>query len=85
MNGYRAVFSNNLPSNITKGTGTDLSAMIFGNFNDLVIGQWGGLEVLVDPFTQATTGVTRYVINSYFDVAVLRAASFSASDEIDNS
>ena len=31
LNGYRAAVTNQLPSNLTKGTGTNLSAMIFGN------------------------------------------------------
>ena len=74
VNGYPLVVSNNVPSDLTKGSGTSLSALIFGNFNDIVIGQWGGIEVLVDPFTQATTAVTRYVINSFFDVAVLEGS-----------
>lgn len=83
VNGYPVGVSNLVPSNLTKGTGTALSALIFGNFNDLVIGQWGGLEVLVDPYTQATSGIVRMVINMYADVAVLHAASFSATQDID--
>jgi HK97 family phage major capsid protein len=83
VNGYPVGITNLVPSNLTKGTGTGLSALIFGNFNDLIIGQWGGLEVLVDPFTQATAGITRMVINVYADVAVLRPTSFSATQDID--
>lgn len=83
VNGYPVGVTNLVPDDLTKGTGTALSALIFGNFNDLIIGQWGGLEVLVDPFTQATSGMTRMVINVYADVAVLRAESFSATQDID--
>lgn len=83
VNGYQVGISNLVPDDLAKGTGTGLSALIFGNFNDLVIGQWGGLEVLVDPYTQATSGMTRMVINVYVDVAVLRAGSFSATQDID--
>jgi HK97 family phage major capsid protein len=83
LNGYNIVFSNNVPSTLAKGgSGNVLSALIFGNFNDLVIGQWGGIEVLVDPYTQARTGTTRYIINSFHDVAVLRAQSFAAIVDI---
>ena len=78
LNGHRVVISNNVPSDLTKGMGSALSAVIFGNFNDLVVGQWGGIEVLVDPYTSATTATTRFIINSFFDVAVLRAQSFAA-------
>lgn len=83
VNGYPVGVTNLVPDDLTKGTGTALSALIFGNFNDLVIAQWGGLEVLVDPFTQATSGMTRMVINVYADIAVLRAESFSATADID--
>lgn len=83
LNGYQVGVSNLVPSDLSKGTGTGLSPLIFGNFNDLVIGQWGGLEVLVDPYTQATSGLVRMVINIYADVAVLRPDSFSATKDID--
>jgi HK97 family phage major capsid protein len=48
VNGYNAYASNVLPNNGTKGTGSNLSTMIFGNFNDMVVGMWGNLDVLVD-------------------------------------
>lgn len=83
VNGYPVGVSNLVPSSLSKGTGSGLSALIFGNFNDLVIGQWGGLEVLVDPYTQATSGIVRMIINMYADVAVLHPESFSATQDID--
>lgn len=83
VNGYPVGVTNLVPDDLTKGTGTALSALIFGNFNDLIVAQWGGLEVLVDPFTQATSGMTRMVINVYADIAVLHAESFSATQDID--
>lgn len=76
--GYGAYSSNSVPSDLTKGTGTNLSAIVFGNFNDLVIGQWGGLDLIVDPYTLATQGKVKLVINSYWDVLVRRAKSFAA-------
>ena len=47
--GRRFEISNNVPSNLTKGTGSDLSAVIYGNFADLLIGLYGTLEILVAP------------------------------------
>ena len=43
--------SNNVPSNLIKGTGSNLSAVIYGNFADLLIGLYGTLEILLDPYT----------------------------------
>lgn len=50
--------------------------IIFGNFSDLVIGQWGGIDLTVDPYTQAANGKVRLVINAYFDAKPRRADSF---------
>lgn len=50
--------------------------VIYGNFNDLVIGQWGGIDLTVDPYTQAANGKVRLVINAYFDCKPRRAESF---------
>ena len=50
INGYPMYRSNQVPSNLTKGSGTNLSAVIFGDFSSLVIGMWGALEVLVNPY-----------------------------------
>jgi len=46
--------------------------LILGDFSELTIGQWGGIEVLVDPFTQAVNGTVRLVVNAYFDYFVRR-------------
>lgn len=78
LNGYPAAVSTQVPSNLTKGTGTSLSAIIFGDFSSLIIGQWGGLDMIVDPYTQATSSLVRIIINSWWDVGVRHAESFAA-------
>lgn len=83
--GYPVYSSTLVPANLTKGTGSSLSAYIVGDWSELVIAQWGGIDLLADPFTQATNGLIRIIINGYFDVNVMHAASFSASDDIDPS
>lgn len=78
LNGYRAAISNQVPGNLTKGTGTDLSAILFGNWADLVMGLWGGLDLLVDPFTGASSGKVRVVAFQSVDFALRHAESFAA-------
>jgi HK97 family phage major capsid protein/HK97 family phage prohead protease len=78
VNGYRAVVSNQVPSNLTKGSGTNLSAIIFGNWNDLIVGQWGTLDLMVDPYTASTSGTVRVVALQDVDIAVRHPESFSA-------
>lgn len=77
--GYQAVTSNSVPSDLTKGTSVAVaSAIIFGNWSQLIIGMWGGLDILLDPYTGATSGTKRVVALQDVDVAVRTAASFAA-------
>jgi HK97 family phage major capsid protein len=52
--------------------------LICGDFRDYVIGQWGAIDVTVDPYSQATNGKIRLVVNAYFDAKPRRAEAFSA-------
>lgn len=81
VNGYKALTSNQVPSNLTKGTGTALSAMIFGNWADLVIGLWGTLDLTVDPYTGSTAGTLRVVALQDADIGVRHAESFAAIED----
>ena len=74
--GYRLVTSNQVPSNLTKGSGTNLHAMIFGNWAELLIGQWAGIDLVVDPYSGAKNALVTLVINSWWDIAARHAASF---------
>lgn len=78
VNGYSAMATTNVPSDLTKGSGTDLSAIIFGNFNDLILANWGGLDVMVNPYTKSKDGIVEIVVNMFADAAVRRAQSFAA-------
>ena len=79
VNGYNAAVSNQVPSNLTKGTSTGVaSAIIFGNWSDLIIGQWGTLDLMVDPYSGSTSGTVRVVALQDVDIAVRNAVSFSA-------
>lgn len=77
--GARAVVSNQVPSNLTKGTSSGVcSAIAFGNWADLIIGMWGVLDLMVDPYSNSTSGTVRVVALQDVDVAVRHAESFSA-------
>ena len=51
---------------------------IYGDFANLAIGQWSGIDITVDPFTKAKDGQVRLVVNAYFDAKVLRPTAFVA-------
>lgn len=83
LNGYQAAVTNAVPGNITKGTGTNLSAIIFGNFADLIIGMWGGLDLQVDPYSAGDSGAVIVRAFQDVDVAVRHAESFAAMQDAD--
>jgi len=79
VNGYRAAASGNVPANLTKGTSSGVcSAIIFGNWADLVIGRWGGLDLLTDPYAMSTSGGVRVIALLDCDFGIRHAASFAA-------
>jgi len=84
INGYRAAVSNNVPSNLTKGTSTTVcSAAIFGsNWSDLIIGFFGGADVTVDPYTKADTGQVKITLNQFADSGVRQPASFATISDL---
>ena len=78
LNGYPAHVSNQVPSDLVKGGSSTCSAIIFGNFSDLIVGEWGALDVLVDPYTGGAAGTVRVRVLQDVDVAVRHAQSFAA-------
>jgi HK97 family phage major capsid protein len=66
MNGYKAIVSNQC-------TAGDL---YFGNFSDLLVGMWGGLDILVDPYTNSKSGTILIRAIQSMDVAVRHPVSF---------
>jgi HK97 family phage major capsid protein len=82
MLGYRAFVSNNIASNLTKGSGSSLSAAFFGRPSDIIIGQWGGVEVLVDPFSAITTGTVRLRVFQTVDVGIRYASAWCVASDI---
>ncbi len=77
--GYRAEASTNVPSNLTKGTSTTIcSAIIFGNWQELLIGQWNALDIIVDPYRLKKQGMIELTSYVSLDIAVRHGASFAA-------
>lgn len=78
VNGYNAYATSLVPANLTKGAyGTGLTALLFGNWGDLVIAQWGAIDIMVDPYTGSTSGTVRIVALQDLDIKPRHAASFA--------
>ena len=72
VNGYPAYVTNVF---------TD-DTVIFGDFSALMYGQWGGLDLLVNPYSLDTYAQIRVVIAGYFDMALRHGQSFSRINDL---
>lgn len=82
-NGYDVAISNSIPSTLTKGTASQVcSALIFGNFEEVLVGGWGGLQFIVDPLTEKDKRVIEIAAFAYHDVFVRRPECFAAIADI---
>lgn len=82
INGYSFARSNQVPSNLTKGTSTDCSAVIYGNWSDLVIAEWGVMEILPNPYgTGFAAGSIQLRALQSVDINARHVASFAAKTD----
>ena len=70
MNGYRALASNQL--NVT-------NQMLFGKFSDLIIGIWGGLDLLTDPYSLASSYQIKVIVNIMTNICLRYGPAFCYS------
>ena len=74
MNGYPVLVSNVVATGLQAGVNE--YGIVFGNWADFIVGQWGSFDLTIDNISQAVNGNVRVIINAYFDAKVRRAASF---------
>jgi len=81
--GYPMAFTSNVPTTLDPGDGgNDASALIFGDFSQLMIAQFGAPSILVDPYSGSKAGTVRMVLHAELDVGVRNAVSFGITDEV---
>lgn len=71
VNGYRTAVTNQ----VTSGD------VFYGNWADLLIGAWGGLDLLIDPYTNSLSGTVRVVAHQSVDVAIRHPESFAFNND----
>lgn len=83
INGYPVARSNQARSDLTKGTGTALSELFFGNWSEVLIGEWGVLEIMPNPYdsTAYKQGAVLLRAMQSVDIAVRHAASFAVMSD----
>jgi len=71
VNGYQGILSNQVAS----------GDLWFGNFQDLILAFFSGLDLMVDPYTNSTSGTVRVVAMQDLDIAVRHPESFSRGND----
>lgn len=74
IDGYKVLATGNIAKGLQ--VAADEAGVVFGDFKNYTIAQWGGLEINVDTNTQSIYGKTRIVVNAYFDAKPTRTAAF---------
>ena len=78
LDGYPTQVSNIIPSDLSKGSGSNLSALVYSSdWQYLVIASWGSTSLIVDPYSLAEQATTRLVWAQYLDFKILRPSAFA--------
>jgi hypothetical protein len=72
MIGFRGFASNQ----ITAGY------MLFGDWSQVIIAEWGGLELVVDPYTQSKLGIINVTAFQTIDIGVRYGGAFTLSTSV---
>lgn len=83
INGYTVARSNQARSNLTKGSGTNLSEVFFGDWSQVLVGEWGVVEILPNPYAAGiyeAGGIELRVLQS-LDIGVRHPQSFAVMSD----
>lgn len=75
--GKKGYSTNQVQSNLSKGTGSNLHAIYYGIWQQLLIGEWGAMELVVDPYRLKKQGMIEVTSFEMIDIAVRYAGAFS--------
>lgn len=81
---YKCRSTTLVPKNLTKGSGTNLSALIFGNWSDLLVGYWSSVDLLINPYHSDVYSKGGVKINALqdVDIAVRHPESFCMANDM---
>lgn len=75
LNGYKALATTNIASGL--GDGGDEYGIVFGNWADYFIGQWGALDLTVDPYSRAKESIIEITLTMWANMGMIRPESFT--------
>lgn len=82
VNGYVTETSNHMPATLSKGTGTNLSAIAFGDWSQMLSLQWGFMDLSVDTVSRKREGLVVITVNVFEDVLIKQAKAFAVAKGI---
>lgn len=84
VNGYPFWMTNQVRGDYTKGTGTNLSGLVFGNWSEIIFGEWGSTEILANPYETSVylAGSVLLRIMHTCDIVNRHPESFSAATDV---
>ena len=81
--GLPVLTSTHLPSNLTKGSSSGVcSAAVLGDFAQCIVAMWGGLDLMLDPYSLSTLGAYRLVGMQDLDIGFRHGQSFAKAEDI---
>ena len=82
--GYRARCSNQIPNNLVKGTANNLTAAFFGNYSQILLGLWTGLDIAIDPYTDFDRAIVGLRAMQLVDFNLTRGDYFVCCSDVQN-
>jgi HK97 family phage major capsid protein len=76
--GYPAYVSKQVPANKVSGSNSDCHAIILGYWPSLLIGEFGILDLVVDPYALKRQGMVEVTSFQMVDIGIRQPASFAA-------
>lgn len=76
--GKPSIASTNVPSTLTKGSGSNLSAIIYGDFQHLMVVRFGPLDIQTDPYTRGDEGEIVYRVFAGIGIGLRYVEAFAA-------
>jgi hypothetical protein len=81
-NGQAGFVTNALPKTNSRGTGTNLHAMVYGYFDALQICEWGVASIVLDSVTRKKQNMVECTVTGFYDLANLHPAAFIVTPDL---
>lgn len=75
IDGVKAISSSLVPT--LDASGTAVYPLIYGDFSQMNIGQWGALNIAIDPYSALLSNSVRLVLNTYADMQIANPKAFA--------